>query len=194
MRIIKKTLRGASIAAALTRNAPIAAMPFELRRRSRQKLRLDNGEEVGLALNQGTILSNGDLLIADDGKFIVVHAALESVLRITATTPWQLTRAAYHLGNRHISLEIGADYLQLEHDPVLVEMLKKMEGITVEPMNMPFEPETGAYGGGHKHGHDATFAEDYALAQNAYAAHEHHGGHGHSHPAEHPQHHDDTPE
>ncbi len=182
MRIVKKHLHGVNVAAALTRNAPRAVLPFELRRRSRQKLTLDTGEEIGLALLQGTVLAHGDLLLADDGKFIVVQAAPQSVLRVTAGTATQLTRAAYHLGNRHVPLEIGEAYLQLEHDPVLMDMLKKIKGVAVEQVEAPFEPETGAYGGGHKHGHDATFEEDYALAQAAYAVHDHeHGGHGHKH-------------
>jgi len=191
MRIVKKHLHGVKVAAALTRHAPRAVLPFELRRRSRQKLTLDNGEEIGLALLQGTVLAHGDLLLADDGKFIVVQAAPQSVLRVTANTATQLTRAAYHLGNRHVPLEIGEAYLQLEHDPVLMDMLKKISGVAVEQVEAPFEPETGAYGGGHKHGHDATFEEDYALAQAAYAVHGHeHGDHGHKHEHGHDHRHD----
>ncbi len=191
MRIVKKHLHGVNVAAALTRNAPRAILPFDLRRRSRQKLTLDTGEEIGLALLQGTVLAHGDLLLADDGKFIVVQAAPQSVLRVTAGTATQLTRAAYHLGNRHVPLEIGEAYLQLEHDPVLMDMLKKIKGVAVEQVEAPFEPETGAYGGGHKHGHDATFEEDYALAQAAYAVHDHeHGDHGHKHEHGHAHGHD----
>lgn len=187
MRIIKKHLHGVSIAQALIRNAPKAILPFESRRRSRQKLELDNGETVGLILNQGSILRSGDILVADDGKCIVVQAATESVLRITAQSPQQLTRAAYHLGNRHILLEVGTDYLQLEYDSVLIDMLRQLGGVTVNKVDAPFEPDAGAYGGGHKHGHDETFAEDYALAQAAYAAHDGPDGHapGHEHGHEH---------
>ena len=86
-----------------------------------------------------------------------------------------LTRAAYHLGNRHTPVEVGADYLKLEADPVLEDMLRRL-GAQVEHASQPFQPETGAYGGGHKHGHDETFTEDYALAQKVFD--EHHG-HGH---------------
>jgi urease accessory protein len=99
-----------------------------------------------------------------------------------------LTRAAYHLGNRHTPVEVGADYLKLEYDPVLADMLKRI-GATVEQVSMPFQPEAGAYGGGHKHGHDETFAEDYALAQQVFG--EHHG-HEHSHDHEHPHDHGRT--
>jgi urease accessory protein len=194
MRIIKKHLQGVNVAKALTRDAPNAVLPFELRRRSRQKITLDNGEEVGLVLNQGTVLRHGDLLVAEDGQFIAVQAALEPVLKVTARTAQQLTRAAYHLGNRHVLVEIGPDYLQLEYDPVLVDMLQRLGSIQVEKVDQPFEPDAGAYGGGHKHGHDETFDEDYALAQAAYAAREpatgHTHAHGHSHDHSHDHNHD----
>ena len=186
MRIVQKHLPAGKLAQALWKNAPSVVLSLDARRRSRQKLQLSTGEEVGLALQHGTVLREGDLLLADDGKFIVVQAANEFVLRVSATTPQQLARAAYHLGNRHILLEVGPDYLQLENDPVLIDMLKRMGGVSVNVVEQPFEPETGAYGGGHKHGHDETFAEDYALAQDAYKAHDH--GHTHDNADAHQQH------
>ena len=182
MRIIRKHLRDAHIAPSLITGAPKAVLAYSSRRRSRQRIKLDNGEVVGLILNQGTVLRHGDILVADDGKFVVVHAAIEPVVRVTAQSLPQLTRAAYHLGNRHILVEIGPDYLQFEHDPILVDMLDQLGGITTDTVEAPFEPDAGAYGGGHKHGHDETFAEDYALAQSAYAARD---GHTHSHPHKH---------
>lgn len=99
-----------------------------------------------------------------------------------------LTRAAYHLGNRHTPVEVGADYLKLEYDPVLADMLKRV-GALVEQVSAPFQPESGAYGGGHKHGHDETFAEDYALAQQVFGEH-----HGHEHEHEHGEAHDHSHE
>jgi urease accessory protein len=169
------------------------ALTLAQRRRSRQRLTLANGEELALALKErDTVLHAGDELVADDGARFRVQAAPENVLRVTAETHTQLTRAAYHLGNRHVLLEVGTDYLQLEFDAVLVDMLRQLGGVRVERVNAPFEPETGAYGGGHHHGHDATFAEDYALAQAAYHAHDaghapthadgdtHHHAHGHT--------------
>ncbi|UYO93577.1 urease accessory protein UreE [Pollutimonas sp. M17] len=173
MRTVNKRLQGTSVAQALIRSAPKAELTFEYRRRSRQKLRLDNGEEVALVLNQGTILHHGDVLVAGDGQLIVVHAAAESVLRVTAETPLALTRAAYHLGNRHVLVEICPHELKLEYDAVLLDMLGRLGGLTIERADMRFEPESGAYGGGHKHGHDETFAEDQALAHAAFAAHDH---------------------
>lgn len=110
------------------------------------------------------------------------------VLLVRAPDALTFTRAAYHLGNRHTPVEIGTQTLKLEYDPVLADMLTRL-GARVERVEAPFQPEAGAYGGGHRHGHDATFAEDYALAQQVYG--EHHGhahshdGHGHDHGHEH---------
>lgn len=159
---------------------PTVTLTLEQRRRSRQRLQLDNGEAMALSIQRGIVLRDGDQLLADDGSAVVVRAALEAVLRVTADSPVQLARAAYHLGNRHVLLEVSdGGYLQLEPDPVLIDMLGQLGGVHVEPLQAPFEPEVGAYGGGHHHGHDATFEEDYALAQQAYHAHDH--GHAHHH-------------
>ncbi|MBF6616100.1 MAG: urease accessory protein UreE [Candidimonas sp.] len=173
MRTINKHLAGTAIAPTLIRHAPKVVLTFEYRRRSRQKLRLDNREELAMVLNRGTVLHHGDVLVADDGKLIVVHAAIEPVLRVTGDTPMALTRAAYHLGNRHVLVEVGADYLKLEYDPVLADMLARLGGLVVQQAYQQFQPDAGAYGGGHRHGHDETFAEDQALAHAAYAAHSH---------------------
>lgn len=177
MRTVNKYLPGTAIAPSLIQRAPKVQLAYASRRRSRQKLTLDSGETIALLLNQGSILHHGDVLVADDGGFIVVQAALEPVLYVQADTPLALTRAAYHLGNRHVAVEVAADHLKLEYDPVLLEMLQRLGGVSVTRAELPFEPESGAYGGGHKHGHDATFAEDHALAQAAYAAHAHHHHH-----------------
>jgi urease accessory protein len=99
-----------------------------------------------------------------------VEAAPQAVLVVTAPDHLTLTRAAYHLGNRHTPVEVGTDYLRLEADPVLRDMLVGL-GTRIEERNEPFEPETGAYGGGHRHGGEETFAEDYALAQRLYDEH-----------------------
>jgi urease accessory protein len=115
-----------------------------------------------------------------------VVAAAQAVLVVRAKDALTLTRAAYHLGNRHTPVEVGADYLKLEYDPVLADMLKRI-GALVDQVSMPFQPESGAYGGGHKHGHDETFAEDYALAQQVFGEH-----HGHSHDHDHAHGHADA--
>ncbi|SOZ37483.1 urease accessory protein UreE [Cupriavidus neocaledonicus] len=167
------------IASVLVRRAPKLVLPFADRSKSRLRAVLDNGADAALFLPRGTVLRGGDLLVAEDGSFIEVRAAAESVLEVRAQDPHALMRAAYHLGNRHTPVEIGRDYLRLEYDAVLADMLRRL-GVQAERAELPFEPEAGAYGGGHKHGHDATFAEDYAAAQAVF--HEHHGhGHGHGH-------------
>jgi urease accessory protein len=173
------------LAAVLVKRAPTLTLDFDARRKSRLAATLDNGEEVALVLPRGTVLRDGDVLVAQDGTLVRVVAAAEAVLMVTARDRLTLTRAAYHLGNRHTPVEVGAEYLKLEYDPVLADMLKRI-GALVEQVTLPFQPESGAYGGGHKHGHDETFAEDYALAQQVYG--EHHGhdhGHGHDHSHDH---------
>jgi urease accessory protein len=132
---------------------PNLTLPYESRRKSRQLARLDNGEEIGLLLPPGTILKNGDILESADGDRIRIVAAAEPVLLVTSSDNETLTRAAYHLGNRHTPVEVGAGFLRLETDPVLQEMLLRL-GVTVEEKMEAFQPESGAYGGGHRHGHD----------------------------------------
>jgi urease accessory protein len=172
------------LAASLVARAPVLTLPYDARCRSRLAATLDHGEDVALLLPRGSVLRDGDVLVADDGGLVRVAAAAEAVLRVQAPDALTLTRAAYHLGNRHTPVEIGADYLKLEYDPVLADMLTRI-GAHVERLNAPFHPEAGAYGGGHRHGHDASFAEDYALAQQVFDAH-----HGHAH--DHPHDHDDA--
>ena len=153
-------------------------LPFDLRQKSRQLAHLDNGTEVGLFLPRGTMLKEGDVLETDDGTFVRVVAAIEHVLFIQGKTEHDLIRAAYHLGNRHTRVEVGMDYLKLGYDSVLRDMLLGL-GLSVEEADLPFEPEPGAYGGGHRHGHDETFEEDYSAAQKVF--HEHHGNEAHGH-------------
>ncbi|MEX3983329.1 urease accessory protein UreE [Paraburkholderia sp. EG287A] len=184
MRTIDKRLN-AKLAPVLVKRAPTLTLPYDARCKSRLAATLDTGEEVGVVLPRGTVLRDGDLLVADDGGLVRVIAAAESVLRVRAPDRLTLTRAAYHLGNRHTPVEVGSDELKLEADPVLEDMLKRL-GAQVERVKLPFQPEAGAYGGGHRHGHDATFADDYALAQRVYDehhghAHDHDHAHGHSH-------------
>lgn len=130
-------------------------LPFELRQKSRLRTTLDTGEEVGLMLERGTFLRGGDCLLASDGRVIEVIAAPEEVSVVTADDPWQLARAAYHLGNRHISVQVGTGWLRYLHDHVLDDMVRGL-GFTVTLDEMPFEPEAGAYshsGAGNAHHH-----------------------------------------
>lgn len=127
-------------------------LPFDLRQKSRLRTRLASGEEVGLFLERGTVLRGGDFLQGEDGRIVLVEAAAEPVLRVVCATPLDLVRAAYHLGNRHVPLQIGEGWLRLAADHVLQEMLLQL-GAEVTEETASFEPEAGAYGGGHHHAH-----------------------------------------
>jgi urease accessory protein len=126
-------------------------LPFELRQKSRLRTRLASGEEMGLFLERGTVLRGGDYLKSNDGRVILVVAAAEKVLKVTCASAQELTSAAYHLGNRHVPVEVGNGWLRLGADHVLADMLHGLGAKVVEEI-APFEPEAGAYGGGHQHG------------------------------------------
>lgn len=125
-------------------------LPFELRQKSRLRTRLASGEEAALFLERGAVLRGGDRLLAADGRVIEIVAAPERLLVVRAKDRRELARAAYHLGNRHIPVEVGADTLKLEYDHVLEQMLRGL-GVEATEESGPFEPEAGAYGGGHRH-------------------------------------------
>jgi len=124
-------------------------LPFELRQKTRLRTILSTGEEVGLHLERGYILRGGDRLLASDGRAIEVVAALENVSVVASDDPLQLARAAYHLGNRHVSVQIGAGWLRYLRDHVLDDMVIGL-GLPVSHDTQPFEPEAGAYSG-HSH-------------------------------------------
>ncbi len=130
-------------------------LPFETRQKSRLQATLDTGEEIGLLLPRGTVLRNGDMLKTESGLRIKVMAAVESVSTAYVSDPNLFARACYHLGNRHVPLQIGENWLRYLHDHVLDDMLKGL-GVTTRHEHAPFEPEAGAYGGGghHHHHHD----------------------------------------
>jgi urease accessory protein len=128
-------------------------LPFELRQRSRQRCRLSSGEEVALVLERGTVLRGGDRLRAEDGRIVEVVAAPETVSVVRASDPWRLARAAYHLGNRHIPVQVGNGWLRYLHDHVLDDMVHGL-GFALDIQVQPFEPEAGAYAhAGHSNGH-----------------------------------------
>jgi urease accessory protein len=128
------------------------ALPFDQRKKSRLRVTLQSGDEASLMLERGSILRGGDCLRASNGIVVQVIAAKEPVMDVTANTPQQLARAAYHLGNRHVPLQVGDGWLRLEQDHVLKNMLLGLK-VMVREQKAPFEPEAGAYGGGHRH-HD----------------------------------------
>ena len=125
-------------------------LPFEQRQKSRLRIRLDNGQDAGLFLPRGTVLRHGDRLRATSGLVVEVRAAPEAVSTARADDALLLTRAAYHLGNRHVALQLGPGWLRYPHDHVLDNMAREL-GLTVNREQAPFEPEAGAYGGGHHH-------------------------------------------
>lgn len=156
-------------AADLARQASATlTLPFELRQRSRLLVRLDDGEEAGLFLERGTVLRDGDELAANDGRVVRVIASEERIYVVRPGPACTLAQAAYHLGNRHVPVEIGVESLKIERDPVLREMLVQAGAIVSEEI-AAFQPEPGAYGGGHRHGHDSGHAEEYGLAQSVFA-------------------------
>jgi len=125
-------------------------LPFDLRIRSRLRTHLTSGEEAVLKTERGAVLRGGECLMSEDGRVVRVAAAPEQVMHIVCANAFELTRAAYHLGNRHVPVEIGDGYLRIAADRVLLDMLLGL-GAKVEEMRAPFEPESGAYGGGHAH-------------------------------------------
>jgi urease accessory protein len=157
-------------------------LSFEQRQKSRFLAQLSDGREIGVMLARGSKLRDGDLLEAEDGTLIQVRAAKQKVLRVTAETPLQLARAAYHLGNRHAPVELRESCLILEHDSVLRDMLEGLQ-LQVEETELPFEPEPGAYSSGehshhHGHSHGNESDEEHRIAQELFRRH-----HGDTHAA-----------
>ncbi len=124
-------------------------LPFELRQKSRLRARVADGEEIGLFLDRGTVLRDGDCLRADDGRVVRVVAAAEDLLEVRCVDADGLARAAYHLGNRHTPVQVGPGWLRIAADDVLANMLRGL-GATVSGVHAPFEPEAGAYAA-HEH-------------------------------------------
>lgn len=129
-------------------------LPFESRCKSRLRTRLASGEEVGLFLDRGRLLRGGDRLLAKDGRIIEVAAAPEALMEAQSADPLQLARAAYHLGNRHVAVQVLPGSLRFARDHVLGEMIRGL-GLPVTEIEAPFEPEAGAYGAHGSHGHSA---------------------------------------
>ena len=123
----------------------VLSLTAEERSRSRHPFETDDGEAIYLHLPRGTTLREGDLLRAESGELAQVRAKPEPVLTVTAERTIDLLQAAYHLGNRHVSLEITETYLRLPPDLVLQDLLNH-RGLTVIEEIAPFQPETGAYG------------------------------------------------
>jgi urease accessory protein len=155
--------QGRGLSRLLLARAASVSLDWDTRRRSRFAATDSQGRELAVFLARGTVVRGGDVLVAEDGSLLRVIAAPQPVLVITHCkehgTLFDLTRAAYHLGNRHVAIELKPDHLKIEPDHVLAQMLRNMHLIVWETQG-PFEPEGGAYGGhaahgGHSHdGHD----------------------------------------
>jgi urease accessory protein len=158
----------------ISAHAPTATVTLTLdeRRRSRRRVTLEDGREAAVLLARGSALRDGDLLRADEGDVVVVRAAAESLSVARTNDRHLLLRGAYHLGNRHVPVELGDGWLAYEHDHVLDDMVRGL-GLIVESRSAPFEPEGGAFshGGAHTHDHDHP---------NAHDDHEHGAPHRHS--------------
>lgn len=144
-------------------------LPFDLRQKSRLRSKLVSGEDAWLLLPRGEILRGGDHLLGSDGRIVEVIAEPEQVIHVVCADATALAKAAYHLGNRHVPVQVGDDFLRLAADHVLADMLRGL-GATLTPMLAAFEPEAGAYGGGHRHheedgGHQGRIHEYQTSAQ-----------------------------
>ncbi|MEZ0309017.1 MAG: urease accessory protein UreE [Ramlibacter sp.] len=174
LQVSKLLAGGHGLAPVLLKRAATVELDWDVRQKSRFDCTDSQGRHLGVFLPRGAVVRGGDVLVAEDGSLIKVVAAPQSVLVITHCkehgTPFDLTRAAYHLGNRHVPIELKPDHLKIEPDHVLADMLRAMHLIVHETQG-PFEPEGGAYSShdahaSHAHGHDH---------------HDHGDGHDHDH-------------
>ena len=189
---------GHGLAPVLLKRATSITLDWDVRQKSRFESTDSAGRQVGVFLQRGQVVRGGDVLVGEDGSLLQVLAAPQAVLRITHCTahgtPFDLTRAAYHLGNRHVPIELQADHLKIEPDHVLADMLRDMH-MTVVAVDEAFEPENGAYGEhashaghghpdqghSHDHGHPHDHGHDHAPKHAEPHAHVHAPGCGHDH-------------
>ena len=189
LEVSKLIARGAGLAPVLIKRATTVELDWDVRQKSRFDATDSSGRKLGVFLARGTVVRGGDVLVASDGSLIRVIAAPQAVLRITPCpshgSPFDLIRAAYHLGNRHVQIELQSDHLKIEPDHVLADMLRAMH-LIVKEADEGFEPEAGAYaaGGHHHHGHEHHHAHSHG--------HSHSHDHGHSHAHDPSHEHDHT--
>ena len=188
----KRIAGGQGLSQVLLRRASEVELDWDVR----QKSRIEAADSLGRALNvflpRGTVLRGGDVLVCEDGSLVRVKAAPQPVLVVTHCTdhgtPFDLLRAAYHLGNRHVPLELQPDRLLLEPDHVLADMLRGQHLIVTETSSA-FEPEGGAYGAGAHAGHAHRHAHDHGHKHEHAHDHGHdHGKHEHGHDHAHAKH------
>jgi urease accessory protein len=190
--------QGRGLAAVLLERAASVELDWDTRQKSRFEAEDSAGRRLGVFLARGTVVRGGDVLVCEDGSLVRVGAAPQQVMVVRTCaehgTATDLLRAAYHLGNRHVPVEVQADHLKLEPDHVLADMLRRMHLIVTET-NAGFEPEGGAYGGevahshahshGHAHGH--THGHDHSHDHSHDHGHDHVHGHSHGHGHDHAQ-------
>ena len=181
--------QGSGLANVLVKRAVTVELEWDVRQKSRFDATDSSGRQLGIFLPRGTVVRGGDVLVAEDGSLIRVLAAQQPVLVITTCSEhgsaFDLTRAAYHLGNRHVPIELQPDHLKIEPDHVLADMLRAMH-LTVSEETAAFEPEGGAYSSsGHGHEHAAPKPRPINIPIKAAAPHVHGPDckheHGHSH-------------
>lgn len=219
LQVSKLLPNGRGLAPVLLKRAATVELDWDVRQKSRFEATDSQGRQIGVFLPRGTLVRGGDVLVAEDGSLIKVVAAPQPVLVITHCSehgsPFDLTRAAYHLGNRHVPIELRPDHLKIEPDHVLADMLRSMH-LIVSAQDAAFEPEGGAYGshghgshGGHSHGHapakpkekgfrpwapelmpdDEPAVQPQAHSHDGHSnkpRHDHGHNHGHDHPHGHP--------
>ena len=174
MRTASKLIpQGQGLAPALLKRAPAIELDWDVRQKSRFEAIDSSGQQVGVFLQRGTVVRGGDVLVTQDGALLRVVAAPQAVLKITACashgTTFDLIRAAYHLGNRHVPIELKPDHLKIEPDHVLADMLRAMH-LTVTAVDEAFEPENGAYAsGGHSHSDHDHHNHTHSPAPHAHA-------------------------
>lgn len=191
LQISKVISQGAGLAPVLVKRASTVELDWDVRQKSRFDATDSLGRALGVFLPRGTLVRGNDVLVAEDGSMVRVIAAPQAVLRVTACPshglPFDLTRAAYHLGNRHVPIELKPDHLKIEPDHVLADLLRAMHLIVNEALEA-FEPEGGAYStASHaaSHAHSGVPATSTtAPAPHAIAKAHVHGpdcNHGHGH-------------
>lgn len=128
-----------------------AFLTFDARCKSRLLLTLDNGDQAPLIVERGRSLRGGERVTIADGREVEIVSAEESLLEAISSDPLLIAKAAYHLGNRHVAVQMMPDRLRFLTDHVLADMVAGL-GLKVNALIAPFEPEGGAYGHQHAHG------------------------------------------
>ncbi len=183
--------QGAGLAPVLLKRASTIELDWDTRQKSRFDATDSLGRALGIFLARGMAVRGGDVLVAEDGSLVRVIAAPQPVLRITHCsehgTPFDLLRAAYHLGNRHVPIELKPEHLKIEPDHVLADLLRAMH-LIVHAETSAFEPEGGAYSAQghahaneHKHDHGEHGSHDHGQSAKHAHDHDHDHGHGHGH-------------